>query len=474
MNIFERFWYNTVLRNTVLIVLGVIALAYFVFVIMCVDVYFPGTKINGKDYSFKSPYYVDNEIYESGSDYILELKFRNGSEYIKGTDINLNYDYLRNLQNIKENQNPFLFLKGFGSAENIIAKEITYSEDMLDFTLQNLDELDPENMKEPQNPVIYLDENDEVKARIDDYGTVIEDVSGLKKVIKQAIMDETKTIDVEELGFYKEPEYSLDCDAVQKCIEDCSEIAGLNISYIYGDTEIQYTHQELFNTIKINKNYLITVSKEKVGTMVENFSKAHDTYGTTRTFKTHSGKKITTESKTYGWQIDTEVETDNMFNDIINRSNVSRTPEFTYSAYTYDISYDADGNIDDIDDIGDFYAEVDLTNQHMYLIEDGKVILESDVVTGCTNLGRGTPTGLYYIAYRQSPAVLKGDDYETDVTFWMPFNGGIGFHDATWRGSFGGSIYVYSGSHGCVNMPYYSARDLFYLVDEGMPVIVYE
>ena len=146
MNIFERFWYNTVLRNTVLIVLGVIALAYFVFVIMCVDVYFPGTKINGKDYSFKSPYYVDNEIYESGSDYILELKFRNGSEYIKGTDINLNYDYLRNLQNIKENQNPFLFLKGFGSAENIIAKEITYSEDMLDFTLQNLDELDPENI----------------------------------------------------------------------------------------------------------------------------------------------------------------------------------------------------------------------------------------------------------------------------------------------------------------------------------------
>ena len=40
------------------------------------------------------------------------------------------------------------------------------------------------------------------------------------------------------------------------------------------------------------------------------------------------------------------------------------------------------------------------------------------------------------------------------VTYWMPFNGGIGFHDATWRGCFGGQIYIWSGSHGCVNMPY--------------------
>ena len=154
MNIFERFWYNTVLRNTVFIVLGVIALAYFIFVIMCVDVYYPGTKINGKDYSLKSPYYVDNDIYESGSDYILELKFRNSVEYIKGTDISLQYDYLKNLQNIKENQNPFLFLAGLGSAEHTIYKEITFSEEMLDLTMDNLEELQRENMKEPQNPIM--------------------------------------------------------------------------------------------------------------------------------------------------------------------------------------------------------------------------------------------------------------------------------------------------------------------------------
>ena len=48
-----------------------------------------------------------------------------------------------------------------------------------------------------------------------------------------------------------------------------------------------------------------------------------------------------------------------------------------------------------------------------------------------------------------------------------------GFHDATWRGSFGGSIYTYNGSHGCVNMPYSAAQELFEYVDGGTVVVIY-
>ena len=33
----------------------------------------------------------------------------------------------------------------------------------------------------------------------------------------------------------------------------------------------------------------------------------------------------------------------------------------------------------------------------------------------------------------------------------MPFDGGIGFHDASWRDEFGGDIYLTDGSHGCIN-----------------------
>ena len=62
-------------------------------------------------------------------------------------------------------------------------------------------------------------------------------------------------------------------------------------------------------------------------------------------------------------------------------------------------------------------------------------------------------------------------EYETPVKFWMPFNGGIGFHDATWQSSFGGSRYQTNGSHGCVNLPYDVAAQLYNLITAGTPVV---
>ena len=55
----------------------------------------------------------------------------------------------------------------------------------------------------------------------------------------------------------------------------------------------------------------------------------------------------------------------------------------------------------------------------------------------------------------------------------MPFNGGIGLHDANWRGAFGGNIYTYSGSHGCVNLPNWAAAQMYENIEAGYPIICY-
>ena len=101
-------------------------------------------------------------------------------------------------------------------------------------------------------------------------------------------------------------------------------------------------------------------------------------------------------------------------------------------------------------------------------------MLESDFVSGNVSRGHTTPPGIFSITYKQRDAVLKGEGYASPVKFWMPFNGGIGFHDASWRSSFGGSIYKNGGSHGCVNMLYDKAKELFENVYAGMPVICYD
>ncbi len=124
----------------------------------------------------------------------------------------------------------------------------------------------------------------------------------------------------------------------------------------------------------------------------------------------------------------------------------------------------------------DDHVEVSLNSQTVYLVQNGQVTMKTPVVTGTA--GHRTPPGIFKLAWKASPSVLcgKNDDgteYENPVNFWMPFNGGIGLHDAPWRGSFGGSIYVYNGSHGCVNMPYNAARTVYNWIQSGDIIVVY-
>ena len=79
-------------------------------------------------------------------------------------------------------------------------------------------------------------------------------------------------------------------------------------------------------------------------------------------------------------------------------------------------------------------------------------------------------SGLYY---KERDKTLRGEDYATPVSYWMPFNGGVGFHDATWRRDFGGNYYKKNGSHGCVNMPFDAAKTLFENIEAGCAVLVY-
>ena len=129
------------------------------------------------------------------------------------------------------------------------------------------------------------------------------------------------------------------------------------------------------------------------------------------------------------------------------------------------------------DDIGKSYIEISIGRQTLWLVKNGKSVFSTDVVTGKPN--HYTPLGAYFITQKATNATLKGlndngTNYESKVSYWMPFNGGIGCHDAHWRSSFGGNIYLTNGSHGCVNLPVGSAAYLFDQVEVGFPVIVYE
>ena len=124
-------------------------------------------------------------------------------------------------------------------------------------------------------------------------------------------------------------------------------------------------------------------------------------------------------------------------------------------------------------------VEIDITNQHVWMYKDNTLIADTDCVTGNESAGHSTPTGVYKLIYKERDRYLRGknDDgtnYCSFVKYWMPFNGGVGLHDASWRSKFGGDIYKNGGSHGCVNLPRSVAETIYNNIDSSYFIIVYK
>ena len=123
---------------------------------------------------------------------------------------------------------------------------------------------------------------------------------------------------------------------------------------------------------------------------------------------------------------------------------------------------------------GKTYVDISINAQKLVYYVNGTSVLISDIVTGNTSKHHNTPQGVFQIYNKQLGRTLKGPGYSAYVSYWMPFTGNYGLHDATWRGSFGGNIYQTNGSHGCVNMPKDMAAALYNMVSVGTPVIIHD
>jgi lipoprotein-anchoring transpeptidase ErfK/SrfK len=144
-----------------------------------------------------------------------------------------------------------------------------------------------------------------------------------------------------------------------------------------------------------------------------------------------------------------------------------------FEPFVRPLIYNMEGIAKGRTDIGKTYVEVDIAGQHLYLFVDGIVIMDTDIVTGDVSRGWSTPTGIFQIFAKQTNRYLRGRDYKVWVNYWLPYKGNYGLHDAGYRTSFGGDVYLTDGSHGCTNIPRAKARTLFDYAFVGMYVIIH-
>ncbi|MDO5516810.1 MAG: L,D-transpeptidase/peptidoglycan binding protein [Clostridium sp.] len=421
-----------------------------------------GSKINSIDVSGRTIDEADTEIMSQISSYELSLEGRNELEdTITADDINLQYNLQNKLQQIKDNQSALGWIGSLFKEENTnISDAVVYDDSKLDSKIDNLSVMDSKNIVEPKNAALEYN-NGQYE--------IVEEVNGskinkdfMKSAVSEAIKNGEHKLDLDESNCYERPKYTSKSKEVSDAQELMNKYVSTKITYNFNGGDEVIDGSLIKDWISVDDNYNVNIDEDKIKEYLNTLAKKYTTVGKTRSFTTTGGQTVSVSGGDYGTKIDVSEEEDYLVEAIKNGTVESKEPKYSQKAM-------ASGE----NDIGNTYVEVSLSGQHLWFYKDGSLVVDGPVVTGNISNGTGTPSGTYKLDYKERNATLRGQGYATPVSYWMPFNGGIGIHDATWRGSFGGSIYVSGGSHGCVNAPYELAHTIFNSIDEGTPVVCY-
>ena len=285
----------------------------------------------------------------------------------------------------------------------------------------------------------------------------------------------------EETGCYRKPKVTAESLAV-KC-DNLNKIRDIEIGYDFTYTVEKLSGEKLLSLLDINEDGTYTPNRDKCMKYVEYLAKKYDTYNTKRKFHaTLQGNIIvpTSSDARYGWWIDQEQTCDQLVDLISQGKSVKKVEPIYYEDGGFKYTGLKSARTKN-GDIGKTYVEIDLTAQHLWVYKKGKKTFECDIVSGqTTSEARTTLPGVYKLwqkatNYRMKDTNADGDSWDTTCNYWNRVAiVGIGLHDSTWRGNaFGGNIYTYNGSHGCINMPYEGAKYIYEHVPMGVPVVMY-
>lgn len=448
--------------GNIMILIFSILLVYSLISLYFTKHFFFNTVINGVDVSLKSHSDAEDIIKGYVNDYKLQLiERKNEIEEIKGKDIGIKYNEKNSISKVYFNQSSFKWIISVLKDEKYYLDDLfVFNKDDLENKINELNCLNKEII-EPQNVSFKYSKNSyEVIEEV--YGNKI-NKDKLKADIEMSILKGETKLDLNENLCYENPKYTLKSDKTFETKSLLDKYVQSKITYIFGDENEILDGNIISQWLSVNENLEVVINETAVTEYVLGMSKKYDTVGVTRNFKTSTGKVVEVKGGIYGWKINPYAETKAVLETIKLGIAVEREPIYGQKAVSRDKN-----------DIGNTYVEINITRQHLWFYKNGRLITQGAVVTGNPNRGNSTKLGTYMLNYKQKGSTLRGHNYEAEVTYWMPFFGNIGIHDASWRYSFGGEIYKRNGTHGCVNAPLYLAKTIFENIEEGTPIICYE
>lgn len=428
------------------------------------EVFLPNTKINGIDASKMTVQQMKEEIEKEIEGYELLILERTGArEVIKKDEIGLRSEFDGTLEQIIESQNPNAWITSLWSPVRYeISTMLVYDEELLKERVYSLSCMDESQFVEPKDAYIseYQSETKSYEIIPPEDGTALIQ-EHVFHVVAQAVNNLQYEVDLDVQGCYKEADVTDADENLRMLAATMNQYVGAVVNHTFGEEKEVLDGNTIHKWLRV-ENDSVEIDETKVSEYIRSLAKKYNTAYEKKQFKTSYGQTVTI-SGPYGWRMNEAAETAAVIEVIKAGEQQTREPEYLQTGASHGER-----------DYGDTYVEINLTAQHLFFYKDGELIVETNFVSGNASRGWSTPSGVYPLTYKQRNAVLRGENYATPVSYWMPFNGNIGLHDANWRAEFGGSIYKTNGSHGCINLPPAAAKTIFEHISAGIPVFCYE
>lgn len=428
--------------------------------------FFEHTAINGIDVSDMTAQEAETLIAEQAEDYSVTITTREEQqETIDGSEIGYCYVSDGEIEQLLSQQNFLNWLPSFLGEESSYHMETStvYDAEKLSQAVSRLSCVQEDQVTAPADAYVAQQSDGSFAVVPETEGNQL-NMDKTLVLLEDAVSRSARAVNLELSECYEEPSVKSDDFNLQAEAALRNRYSTITVTYdMGGDVTVTLDPETVYSWFSITEDNQPAIDREAVAAWVNALADQYDTIGAFLPFVTSNGETVYPESRTYGWQMDRESETEALYQQLLSGESAQRSPVWYEGAMTRGQN-----------DIGSTYIEIDYTNQRMWYYKDGVLLVETPVVTGNVSAGNASPEGVFCIVGKEENATLVGEDYKTPVSYWMPFYGGVGIHDAdTWRTTYGGDIYQYSGSHGCINTPTAQAAVIFQNVTEGTPVVCY-
>ena len=428
-----------------------------------------GTKVSGVSVSEQSAKEAGETLQQAAEDYKLTVRFAQNTRTFSAEELGLTVDEDALKRLVKVMQQGQNAASAAEDAQTVFTCETDLKEEM-----QNLPERTAHADKATQDAVLTYDKKEgKYVIQEEQVGGTI-DTQALAEAVQTAAEQLQPELDAVGAGLYGgETVRRSDDEKLNQALEQANQMLKTDVTYtfeverknVYGEEQLNKSAIQKWLTVS-EDGKRVQIDEDKVEDYVNEVARIYSVKEpTTAQFVTASGDQVEVEAPI----TDESVDTQPLKKDILNAIQEGATGQRKAS---YRKTRTGEQGTTDL---GGTYVEVDLDKQHLYLYVNGKKKAEGDICSGSVADGCATPAGLYTIKTKDYDRYLVGVGYRDWVHYFMPFNGGIGLHDSTWREAdeYGGDVYLESGSHGCINMPLELVKTVDEYIDVGDYVILY-